>query len=544
MQSIFQSSFSVFLVCALCFGSFTMNAQATLPDEIIEVEKRFRATLPDLKKLNTSPTFPEVKEQSMSITYRIPTQLLAIDYEAPEIRPVAMRAEPMPDMFNFYAKAGIGWPLAPMLEAAYSSGRGQENFRYRAFLKHHSMNNSASVENQRIAESRLGGHGTWFANENLALDFGLEGFLDRIYYFGYDSTAMEVPAGEVRQDYKGMDVKVGIFNPSEKFNGLDYKADLNLYSFSDRFTANELAANFTGSVSKWFDEKHPLTLDIGFLNSVYNDFDEHRNTVAYAIPSFTFSGNMFRIKAGAYLGLSSPDSTSFFPGIASEATLLLADGKFNVFAGWNSFIEQQTFRSAVGVNPWLATDQMLTNNKVHDRFAGLSGKLRRVSYEARVGWKSVSALTMYMNDFEDFSQLNMFHDAGDIYYASLSGSFMPIEKFEISLRGGYNMYNLDSTDVAYHLPEWEGNLGLRYKSDKFNAGMEFFTAGGINYMDDSGVTSTLPILLDVSLNGGYQFTKNFGGFVQINNIFNNKWERWHRYPTVGFNVMGGITVRF
>jgi hypothetical protein len=30
----------------------------------------------------------------------------------------------------------------------------------------------------------------------------------------------------------------------------------------------------------------------------------------------------------------------------------------------------------------------------------------------------------------------------------------------------------------------------------------------------------------------------------MNNIFNNKYERWHQYPVYGFNILGGIVFRF
>jgi hypothetical protein len=33
-------------------------------------------------------------------------------------------------------------------------------------------------------------------------------------------------------------------------------------------------------------------------------------------------------------------------------------------------------------------------------------------------------------------------------------------------------------------------------------------------------------------------------FLDINNLLNNRRERWYRYPTIGTNFMGGFVARF
>jgi hypothetical protein len=30
----------------------------------------------------------------------------------------------------------------------------------------------------------------------------------------------------------------------------------------------------------------------------------------------------------------------------------------------------------------------------------------------------------------------------------------------------------------------------------------------------------------------------------MNNLFNNRYERWNQYPVFGFNVLGGVTFAF
>jgi outer membrane receptor protein involved in Fe transport len=42
----------------------------------------------------------------------------------------------------------------------------------------------------------------------------------------------------------------------------------------------------------------------------------------------------------------------------------------------------------------------------------------------------------------------------------------------------------------------------------------------------------------------YKIKKQFGAFINLNNIFGKNYERWHNYPVYGFNVLGGLSLQF
>ena len=48
------------------------------------------------------------------------------------------------------------------------------------------------------------------------------------------------------------------------------------------------------------------------------------------------------------------------------------------------------------------------------------------------------------------------------------------------------------------------------------------------------------------LNAGAEFriTKNFNLWVQLNNLLNDKYQRWNQYEVFGFSILGGITYSF
>ena len=127
----------------------------------------------------------------------------------------------------------------------------------------------------------------------------------------------------------------------------------------------------------------------------------------------------------------------------------------------------------------------------------------------------------------------------------------PIKNLTITGTLSQNVFESDSTDASpethvWGLPEIEGNFGAVYSLLEGKASLKasLHTADKISFLDEAGNPGKSKALLDLSIGGSYYFTKNIGAFLDINNVLNNKRERWYRYPTVGLNFLAGIVARF
>jgi hypothetical protein len=80
--------------------------------------------------------------------------------------------------------------------------------------------------------------------------------------------------------------------------------------------------------------------------------------------------------------------------------------------------------------------------------------------------------------------------------------------------------------------------------DKFRLKGDLNIASGSPYRNRFGSVGNGNPLFDLSLRGEYYFTEKFGAFLGLNNVASVKYQRWYRYPSYGFNVLGGISVRF
>ena len=68
--------------------------------------------------------------------------------------------------------------------------------------------------------------------------------------------------------------------------------------------------------------------------------------------------------------------------------------------------------------------------------------------------------------------------------------------------------------------------------------------GGIYVRDISGNTKTLTPGVDAGFSAEYQLIKRLSVFAQVNNLFNDKYQRWYGYEAYGLNIYGGIRFKF
>ena len=49
---------------------------------------------------------------------------------------------------------------------------------------------------------------------------------------------------------------------------------------------------------------------------------------------------------------------------------------------------------------------------------------------------------------------------------------------------------------------------------------------------------------DVQLGADYQIQEDLAAFVEIHNLFHNKYQLYYNYPSLGFEIFAGIKYRF
>ncbi len=540
----------VFLaVMLLCLAGITHGQtptdQENLTAEELEIVKKFNAKLGDATKKVTQPSLPTIKENNRgALQYQVPPKLLSIKYPAPTIKPIAMRKERLPEVYQLWAKLGYGTPRSPFAEVIYNNAQSDQ-FDVYARLKHHSANNDKLKQNQIFAENEAELKGKYYLDNDLTVgaDLGLN--LDNVHHYGYNQEDTLFTKEAAAQRFTTIHGGLSIENTQTTVSGFNYGGGLKMYNHSAKQDGNEFGIGAQLNFLKWFDQHFlALKVDESLINLSYDSIAlKQSNNLFSLAPSFTYVGDRFKVKVGAWAGV---DTTfSVYPDV--EASLFFLEGKASIFAGWNGHVQQNSFRKYTEYNPFVANFTLLGNSRIQNRYGGVRGKVNAVSFELKFTQRPVKNMPLYRNDslisldtrrfivlYDDVNMLN--------FHATVSTTL--IDKLEVLLTGDYNLYNTFLEASPWQLPNLKVNVSAKYQLIKgLRLRGDLFMAGGATYLDELGAVATQKALFDLSFGGEYQITKNLGAFLDVNNLTGSNYQRWHRYPQYGLNFMGGVKVR-
>jgi hypothetical protein len=512
-----------------------------LPSEQVEVIKSFDARLADAEKIAPGPARLGLDTNVVPQIYRVEARPSRLTYDPPRLRPLALRREPLPEQFRGFVKAGYGHPTSPFLQAGYHLKR-DDLFEMRVGVFHHSAN-FPKVENQRFARTGVDLEGNYHLPDRFSLHGDIGFNQDLVSYYGYNAQDTSFSKEETKQRFNRFHLGGAIFNTHANNLGLDYRGEVRFYGLRDFYDARENGLDAELSLSKWFSDSHPLRVVIG------NDLSAFRDTIAktlntfYVRPSFTYHGEAFRLKAGLNL-VTRSEEFHLLPDL--EALVSLAGNALAIYAGWRGDYHQNSFDHLSRYNPFIASQFDPRTSIYQDIYAGVKGAAKGWNYQGQVGLKRVNDMALFLPDSLDTRRFAVLYDTVRDFYISGGAGIELLPGLELSGTVLQHLFSLNQQEKAWHLPGLEMNAALRYLllDKKLLLRGDAFIADGIPYRQADSNPGRLGGLLDLSFSGHYQIIRNLGAWLQINNLTNNKRERWQRYPTYGINVLAGIQFRF
>jgi len=185
---------------------------------------------------------------------------------------------------------------------------------------------------------------------------------------------------------------------------------------------------------------------------------------------------------------------------------------------------------------------------VQERYAGIKGSLTdHVTYSAKVAFNQYWNMPLYVNDSvgggKDFlirydSSLKDFLVHGEIAYTVG-------EQFSISAGLSMHQYKLSTQAKAWGLLPLEFNSTLKWQILKdLWLKSDLWAWDGADYLVVNGPSGKNNPAFDLNAGVEFRITKQLNLWLQMNNIFNNKYERWNQYQSYGFNILGGIVFSF
>lgn len=541
--------------CSLLCGSVSLLAQDTTKRKTIDVTSTFKPVLREASKINFSAVAPAADTTKPRLSYSIPSQNLFFSYMPAELKPVALQIDSVStwDYSNFI-KAGIGNVHLPYLKAGFSFGDGKNSF-FNIFASHFSAKGSRTY--QKNNSTSVGAAATYKTSKNLEWNGSLGFSSDDYFLYGYQPDTLKYNKSDLRQRFQTFEGKIHFRNTVPTEFGLTYHPSLRVSVFGDNRPTRATEANTVLNLplEKSFGED--FTFELGATADLTNyrlkGLTTGKNTInnnLYMVPvALAYKSTNLYIHGGI---IPSWDKKEFsmLPNIMADVTT--NDKMFTLQLGWIGYYDKGSYQRFASINPWLTQpDSLLLNTKVNEIYGGIKGSLGdHFSYSAKFGYLRYRNTPLFINDYANDTTGKVFsvvyEPKMDVARAHGEVAYTVGEKFSATAGVTYSHFaKLQNEKKAWGMIPVEYNVGLRWQVIRnLWLNSELWAFDGIQYRDKHGNPSKDAAGFDMSAGVEFQITRNFNLWVQLNNIFNNEYQRWHQYHVYGFNILGGITYSF
>lgn len=520
-------------------------SQDTNKLNVVTVTSSFKPSLRTAAKINFTASAPELDTNRFTLNYSIPAQNLVFSYQPAPIKPLALTSDSDFTWQNHqYIKAGFGNYTTPYLETGLSFGHpnttlytingkfvsSKGNLDYQQFTK---ADFKASAALASIANHDL------LASVSYSLSAQNKYGVQKGIAFNKDS---------LQQNFNTITADISLHTKTENANGISYHPHLNASYFFDNNKATETSFIIQAPITKSFNQFVSFSVAVNADLSSYNaDKLKLSNHIFSIAPTVKISMPDFRINAGV---LPSWDNSlfAFLPNVSGEYNL--AREKFIVTGGVLGYFIKNNYKNLAAINPFIEQPVSFTNTKVSEIYGGIKGALgSHFTFNGQLSFLKFSNLALFTNDSiagksQNFNilyepHLNAVRIGGEIGYTDK-------EKFSLLSSVKYTQFTQqDSFPKAYGFIPLEINAAIRYKvlKDLFiKSDLSFFD--GNYYRVQTIQTDKTKAAFDMSLGAEMKVQNRLNIFLDINNLFNNQYQRWNQYNVLGFNVVAGLVYSF
>jgi len=463
-----------------------------------------------------------------------------------------------------FLKAGFGNYLTPYIDFMAGS-LPSEKYQFGARLKHLSSQGkikgyppSAYSQNLVSASGKV-----FFSDHTLAGETGYERDVVHFYGFMPDSfPEFEFSKDDLKQRFQHVNGRLEFRSNYKEEYKLNHMFSLEAHYFSDHYGTRESEASFAANFDKSFKTgsskfEHAFLLGLGLDYLNYQDSLSSSDPLFLLIrPVYRFGSGPYRFEAGFNINLASLGSTEgstlgidVFPVV--KADLVIIPGKLKAFAELSGSRTINSFRSLAGINPYIISTPSVKYTDEQFRIGGgISGNTAGINFLAEASYSYMKDMPLFVNDtavapenrfeviYDDFSLLKikggMNYLRGDIFYARFTAAMFH--------------YIPDNESKAWHLPGFELSLDAGYTfKEKYTMKASALISGS-KYARSYDNGLVVPVKLDAAYDLGlgfeYRVNEMITAYIEANNILNQHYQLWYRYPVQGILVMAGAKLSF
>lgn len=538
----------IVFVFLLSISGTTSAQRDTTKKQSIDITSSYKPVLRNAVKINFSASNLPADTSKTVGQYTIPAQNLFFTYQPVSLKPLALTMDTALELGERnFVKVGFGNLSTPYASAGFSFGDGKKSL---VNLYADYISSKGKIVNQNYSQINIKGSGSYFTGQNEV--YGTVGISQQDYsLYGYDHLMHNYSKADVLQRFQDVTVKGGIRNKVENETGINYNPTVQINVFSNQNKLTESSLLLDAPLEKMFNEmlsikvsaiaditsytSKNLTSNVKFNNNVFQIAPE----LIYAKENITIHGGVSPTWDNGKL--------SVLPNIYGVAQL--EDKPFLIEAGLIGRIIKNSYRNLSFINPYLAALTTQKNTKETELYGGIKTSVgKHFNFSAKAGLISYNNLPFYINDTANDNKAFIVSNESKLTDLRLHAdmSFVSQDKFTVTGGLTFNGYTgMKDNDKAWGTIPLEVSASLRwwaFKQLMVKSDFRAFTGGP--YLLKNNVNATLSGAADLSAGLEFAINKNFSAWLDVNNILNNKYERWHNYQVFGMNVLGGIIYKF
>jgi hypothetical protein len=555
----------ILLICPLA-----LFAQPGKNNDVV-VTGGYTPKLVEAQKINEQPSISDTTVSRFPIKYELNSRRVTTVYEVDPIKAANVKGEPLTKLYRGYVKGGFGSYMTPYSEVFYNSIRSK---KYSTGVHYKHLSSSGQIDDvgySGFSNNELNLFGKSFIKKT-TLSGGIDYRRNVVHYYGIDKDKAYFQSQSnndywlynlnrdfIKQRYQLVNINASFSdNYPVDSHATKYKVDLNYYNYSDKFKAQENAFKAAGDVSfyfKTYDFNVKGGLDI-YKNQ--NAVGSSNMTIFNLRPQITFSQPNWRLKAAINMYATSDSSYGFKLIPEVDFDLHLYENIIILNAGTDSRLKRITYKTLTENNPWLISDILPVNTWSPFRlYAGLRGSVSsKMAFNVRASFTpSIENQVFFVNDTNlgNLNKLTYVTDNPSLFEVNGEVTWQLHEKIRFIAKADFLGYTRDNEVKAWHTPTLRMSYGGKYNlRDKIWINLALLTYNKQYYRDfiygeskvAQPISEKLKGIADMNLGAEYRYTKLLGMFVQLNNIFNVRYERYKNYPMQRFNVMAGVSYTF
>ncbi len=588
------SKYIVVIIFLLTKTSFVLQAQDTILNRNVSVEREYRPVIQDAGKINLIPRILELKTEKSPAQYSDFNLPLNADYNIHTLPAAELTADKISDKGGF-ARIGFGTYLNTLVDASYLLINKPD------MLLNITLNHGGTLESNRFHTSTK--TDVSFQKQFKKLDFyaGLGGSHEYLRYYGkttfnrdgiYDLNTLKTYGNPDYTEVNRTDITASgqtillydLLNQPEgdtfwRFNTvvglhsltlskeMEYAAEIryNLFSSINGLTEHQVHTKAGFSLPS---ENNRLGLDLDIYNFFYNsvNIQSFNYLKTYSVlnlnPYYTFFHEQWNVRVGAKTAFVVGKENVFYPTADVRAEWKLLPKLLTLYGGLTGGYQLNSQDKVLAENPYLYSDLRVNDTySPYNLYAGFKLKpIYNLMVDAYVDFQKFNNQYFFVNkeykplsstlpistaDSSFFSnRFNVIYKSATLLKVGLRATYSLQDILNVELKGAYNGWNVTDEQYAWNKPTYEATLNVSYKIDNsFTVIMNTYYEGG-RFARLANSAKKMNDKVDFNLGLNYRYDKQFSAFVKINNIFNSLYQDFYGYDVQGINFMLGGSVSF